>query len=536
MRLIRGVSTFYDPTRKIWSDLRMLDRNSDKVLQISADDDGREVTGSELLLRTIRIAQNLLRKELVDCADKNCLVAMAVRNGEHTAPVLFACFALGIPVNTLDPSFQRDDFAHMLETVRPKLIFCDAETLEEMRAACELAKIAPKIVVMGEKVSGFDHVEDLLLATEDEENFVPVHFEDPAKQLAILVCSSGTTGRSKAVGLSHAICIAHVVNFLECRPSDRLFAFSSLYWLSGLVVLLMGSIWGATRIITRRGFSSALAIEIVERFQVTVALYPPSQVNAIIADPTANSESFDSMRLAFSGGGAVSTTLKRQLDKLLPGRSSEIAYGFSEIGFSVAFTINSPPRKNVAEIYREGAVGFLQAGTEVKIVDDHGKLLGIDQEGEILVKARYAFLGYYGNDEATGIMMDSEGWLHSGDIGRFDKDGLLYIVDRKKDIIKYGNYQVSPSEIENVVLSVPGVVSVCVVGIPVEGNDLAAALVVPTDSNCSSDEVLRAVEQKLPSYKHLRGGVYFTDKLPMTSSGKILRREAKNVVLQLRNN
>ncbi|XP_058811462.1 uncharacterized protein LOC131676411 [Topomyia yanbarensis] len=543
MRLLREVSTSYDPRSRTWSGprtppvfnpvqslgeliLRVLNLNSEKVVQIGADS-GTQVTGAELCLRTIRIAQNLLRAGFVGGVDKDVIFSMAVRNGEHTAPVLFACFALGIPVNTLDPTFQKDDFAHMLGAVRPKLVFCDGETLEEMVAACKMSNISPRIIVMGNKVEGFDHVEDLLVATGDENSFFPAHFENPSNQIAVLVCSSGTTGRSKAVSLSHSICIAHVVNFFDCKPDDRVFAFSSLYWLSGLVMLLAGTVRGATRIITRRPFSATLAMEIVERFHVTAAFFPPSQVSAIVTDSTSNEKKFRVVRLAFSGGGPVSGLLKRRFDQLIPGRSLEVAYGLSEIAYAVTFT--------AGDSYRDGTVGFLKPGVEIKIIDDNGEPLEIDQEGEIVVRAKNVFLGYYGNEEATAEMLDHEGWLHTGDLGRFDQDGLLYVVDRKKDIIKFGNYQISPSEIESVVQSVTGVTAVCVVGIPAEGNDLPAALIVRADSKCTSDVVLREVEEKLPNYKHLRGGVYFTKELPMTPSGKVLRREAKAVVLRLRN-
>ncbi|XP_062549577.1 probable 4-coumarate--CoA ligase 1 [Armigeres subalbatus] len=546
MHPLKNVLTFYDPSTKIWSGLRrkpifnphqnlgdlilqMLERNNEKVLQISADS-GVELTGGELRLRSIRIAQNLMKmghgRKMPHSED---IFTMVVRNGEHTAPVLFACFALGIPVNTLDPSFERDDLSHMFKTVRPSVIFCENDILDEVVAASKSAEITPRIILMGNSVDGHYQVDRLMVATGQEQLFVPTTIADPVKHLAILVCSSGTTGRPKAVCLSHSICIAHAANFFECHPSDRPFAFSSLYWLSGLITLLCGTLMGATRIITRKSYQPQLAIDLIRNFQVTALCITPTQAYGIVHEGQALPSDFSSVRIVFCGGSAVSTSLKRSFEKLIPGRLMEVAYGFSEVAYSVSFSKQ--------ELYRDGSVGFPRAGIEFKIIDDNGNPLESGQEGEIAVKAEYMFQGYYGNDQAYSDMLDNAGWLHTGDIGRFDEDGYLYVVDRKKDMFKYNNFQISPTEIESVIQEMEGVAAVCVVGIPGEPNDLATALVV-RKKNYSADldatEIAERANHLLPDYKHLRGGVYFAEKLPLTPSGKILRREVRKLILLIK--
>ncbi|XP_001662564.2 4-coumarate--CoA ligase-like 9 [Aedes aegypti] len=541
----RNIFAYYDPSTKIWSGLprkpifnpvqslgdlilQILERNATKLMQISADS-GAEVTGGELRLRTIRIAQNLTRMGYG--SDSKDIFTMIVRNGEHTAPVMFACFALGVPVNTLDPSFQRDDLSHMFQAVRPTVIFCETESLEETIAACELAAITPRIILMGSHVEGYDQVDRLMMVTGQEELFVPTRITDPVQHLAVLICSSGTTGRSKAVCLSHSICIAHVANFFECHPSDRAFAFSSLYWLSGLVILLCGTILGATRIITRQTYRPELALDLIRKFRVSALCITPSQAYGIVHSGLAKPEDFTSIRHAFCGGSAVSTSLKRSFEQLLPGRFLEVAYGFSEIAYSVSFS--------KGYLYRDGSVGFPRAGTEFKIIDDNGNALDNGQDGEIVARGEFAFQGYYGMDQPFGDMLDSDGWLHSGDVGRFDADGYLYVVDRKKEMFKYNNFQISPTEIECVVQEMEGVAAVCVVGIPGEPNDLATALVV-RKNDCAevmdAEQIVRKVNLQLPDYKHLRGGVYFAKELPLTPSGKVLRRKVREMIMNLMDN
>ncbi|XP_053699201.1 probable 4-coumarate--CoA ligase 1 [Sabethes cyaneus] len=541
MRSPRDVYTFYDPATKIWSGtktppllnpnqslgeliLAMLAKTPDSITQISADT-GARVTCEEMRLRTVRVAQNLTALGY----GQQDIFTMAVRNGELVAPVVFACFALGIPLNTLDATFKRDDFSYMLETVKPKVVFCDQETLDEMQASIKMAGIDPVVYVFGETVSGFRHVEELLKPTGNEEYFVPAHFENVSSKLAIVVCSSGTTGRSKGVCLSHSLCIANIAGMLDCRPTDVLMGFSSLYWLSGLAFLLLGTVSGATRIITRESFRPSLALDIIERFRITLVFFPPSSLVAIVKHPGVVQTDFSSIRVLFSGGSMVSSDLKHSFEKLLPNANFHVGYGLSEAGGVVTLSDS--------DTYKDGCTGYIRATCQAKVVDDDGNALEIGEKGEILVKMEYNFLGYYKNQEATEEMLDNAGWLHTGDIGKFDRDGLLFVVDRKKDIIKYDNFQISPSEIEAVILELPGVANVCVVGIPVPGNDLATALVIKSGKvDTNEAEIHQVVERQLANFKQLRGGVYFVKHLPFTPSGKVLRRQCRDTAIALFNN
>lgn len=145
----------------------------------------------------------------------------------------------------------------------------------------------------------------------------------------------------------------------------------------------------------------------------------------------------------------------------------------TEIGGLIA--INHP-------FARANSVGELSQGATVKIIDGNGDNCSIGKDGEICFKTFYPFNGYYNNQEATDQTTDQSGWIHSGDIGHFDENGFLYIVDRIKDILKYCNYQISPTEIENVIIKLNGVASVCVVGIPdLLANELPAAVIVRND-------------------------------------------------------
>lgn len=172
------------------------------------------------------------------------------------------------------------------------------------------------------------------------------------------------------------------------------------------------------------------------------------------------------------GGSIVPQELCNRIKHFLPN-SIYVGYGMSEAAGIVSLNYPDP---------RPGSVGLLVNGITAKIIDDTGNRCGVGKDGEICLLLQHPFLGYYGDVDSTNAAIDSDGWLHSGDIGHFDEDGYLFIVDRIKDIIKHRGYQISPSEIEDVILKHRGVTSVCVVGIPdVLWTDLPAAVVLRSD-------------------------------------------------------
>lgn len=143
--------------------------------------------------------------------------------------------------------------------------------------------------------------------------------------------------------------------------------------------------------------------------------------------------------------------------------------------------------------------------------------------------------GYYKNEEASRQALDKEGWFRTGDIGYIDEEGYLYLVDRKKDILKYMGNQVSPSEVEAIIQQIDGVEQACVTGVPNESgtSDLVTAVIVKHSSSpLKAEDVIERVAKHLSDSKHLRGGVFFVEQLPMTSNGKVVRRMVRDMLLQ----
>lgn len=204
----------------------------------------------------------------------------------------------------------------------------------------------------------------------------------------------------------------------------------------------------------------------------------PISVSDILDCPALERADLSSVRQYICGGCFVSETMCAQIRPYLPNGDIHIGYGMTEVGGVIA--VNNPPKPS--------SVGLLRDGVQMIIVDDDGKRCGINQNGEICVKAPFPFMGYFDNDEMTRAACDTDGWLRSGDIGYFDADGYLFMVDRKKEIFKYDRYDIVPSEIESVLIGHPSVKFACVVAIPyVKTHNLPAAVIV-TKANAQLSE------------------------------------------------
>lgn len=268
----------------------------------------------------------------------------------------------------------------------------------------------------------------------------------------------------------------------------------------------------------------------MEKYKVTKTLSSPSYVALILQCEGLCQRSLSSIETYWCGGSFVASDLCEKMNKYLTNGFLQVAYGMTEIAGLLSSNVS---KENVK------SVGRLVYNSKVKLIDANGRNCGVNENGEICCMPMYHFTGYYGDEENTRQILDEDGWIHSGDIGYFDEDGFLYIVDRKKDIMKYMNYQISPSEIEDIILNVEGVTNVCVVGIPDPIKmELPAAVVVKKSvgPKITAEKIKDLIKDTCSDFKQLRGGVYFVDSLPMTPSGKVLRRKVKDFATELYKN
>ncbi|XP_052897771.1 uncharacterized protein LOC128304605 [Anopheles moucheti] len=513
----------YNPKANVGEILNhILARTPDRIIQIDMDTDNR-MSCTEFRTRMIRFVQNLTDAGL----RKGDIVAMANGNSENVAPLACALMTIGAPFNPLAPGFNEADMAHMLRLTEPKMIFCDDSNFEVVcKAARAVFDNERPIYVFESSRTNVKHAEDLLKSTGREEEFVPPHPGDSQELLSMILCSSGTTGPPKGVCVTHAQTIAAIGSNPVAKPMI-VFNFSPLYWGTGIYTLLSTFSSASIRLITRRPFSEETFFEAVEKYRVNFVFMPPSYASQVVRHERVTQVDFSSLRMLSLGGCYVSDALRDKLDVLLPNGRTYNSVGTSEIGWvSADFGKRKP-----------GSVGTPAVNIAIKIVDDAGNDLGVGEKGQVLIKGAEPFIGYYKNEEATRATLEERGFARSGDVGYFDEEGYLYLIDREKDIFKYRNFHVSPSDLEAIIAQIEGVLEVCVVGIPADAERTTelptAAIVREAGSTLSANQVIDIVERQVSDFKRLRGGVYFMDQLPKTQSGKILRRTVLEKVLSL---
>lgn len=238
------------------------------------------------------------------------------------------------------------------------------------------------------------------------------------------------------------------------NTSDVLLCFQSLYGLSAWCFLLWGTVSGATRIITTQSFDADFHLSLIEKYKVTYAHNPPHQLALILKSDRLDHTDLSSLRYQSSSGSPVPLHMKREMFARMKNGTFYSRYGMTEA--SGLMTLGS----NISD-----SVGQLWSFCTVKIIDAHGNRCGVAEDGEICFRSNYKFLKYYGNEAATCASFDDEGFFLTGDIGHFDDDGNLYIVDRKKDIIICKGYHIQPSKIEAFLIESLEIKVVCVVGI-----------------------------------------------------------------------
>jgi long-chain acyl-CoA synthetase len=356
----------------------------------------------------------------------------------------------------------------------------------------------------------------LLAAAEPQREVAPCD----GSQTAVILYTSGTTGVPKGAELSHAN-LDH-----NCRAAVGLFGLGAdavtlgslpLFHSFGQTCAMNATICagGCLTLIPR--FDPGKALEVIERDRVSVFEGVPTMYGAILNHPAADTADVSSLRVCASGGASLPLELMRAFEEKFQTMILE-GYGLSET--SPVSSFNHPERERKA-----GSIGTPIAGCEMKVVGDDGRDLAAGEVGEIVIRGVNVMKGYWNKPEATAEAIDADGWFRSGDMARVDEEGYFYIVDRKKDLIIRGGYNVYPREIEEVLYEHPAVREVAVVAVPDDewGEEIGAAVALKEGAQASASELRDFVKDQVAAYKYPRR-VWFVDELPKGPTGKILKR------------
>jgi long-chain acyl-CoA synthetase len=265
-------------------------------------------------------------------------------------------------------------------------------------------------------------------------------------------------------------------------------------------------------------FDPGKALEIIDRDRVNVFEGVPTMYAAILHHPDADKFDTSCLELCASGGSAMPVEVMKAFEEKFDAKILE-GYGLSETSPVASF--NHPDRER-----KPGSIGTPIEGVEMKVVDDDGNEVPQGEPGEIVIRGHNVMKGYWNRPEANEEAIDSEGWFKTGDMATVDEDGYFFIVDRKKDLIIRGGYNVYPREIEEVIYEHPAVREAAVVGVPHDelGEEVGAAVAVKDGEELSEEELREYVKENVAAYKYPRK-IWFVDELPKGPTGKILKRE-----------
>lgn len=484
----------------------------------------QQTTYRELDAQITRFAAGLQHLGL----QKGDHIALLLGNSPHYIIALYGAFRAGITAIPINPIYTADEISYILND-------------GDVRVVIALDRVVPVI----EKLEDSTYIETYVICETSEDTswttsslaakfrsftaFMQqmqhelIQVEAASDDVAIILYTSGTTGKPKGVMLTHNNLYANARDigaYLDIRSDDRVVTTLPMFHVFCLTVALNAPlIRGGTLLIVPQ-FSPAEVTRIIKEYRATMFAGVPTMFNFLYQYPGATKEDMQSVRLWISGGASLPVALLRDFEAKYDVKISE-GYGLSEASPVTCFNPIDRPNK-------AGSIGLSISNVENRVVDPDGQEVPVGQVGELIVKGPNVMKGYYKMPDETAATL-KDGWLHTGDLARRDEEGYFYIVDRKKEVIIVGGYNVYPREVEEVLYDHAAIAEAAAVGMPdPEQGELVVAYVVKTEDSLTEEAVIAYCREHLAKYKVPRH-IVFLDELPKNATGKILRRELQKL-------
>ena len=484
-------------------------RFSAKPALIDATTD-RSLSYAELTDAVNRTAAGLATRGF----QKGDVFAIHALNCPEYAIAFLGVARLGGICTMVSPLFNEAELSAQLKDSGAKYLLTDPQLADTALAAARTVNIS-EVFALGE-IEGATPFCSLL----DNSGKVPAVEIDPRSDIVALPYSSGTTGLPKGVMLTHYNLVA-MLSQMETvdvlRSKDTTICVVPCYHLYGLHIVIDLALRTGATAITLRQFDLEKFLRALEKYQVNVVPVVPPIVLALSASPLVDRYDLSKLEALHCGAAPLSTRVANSCSDRLGVR---ISYGY---GMTELSSLSHLSYRN-AEKHKPDSTGYCLPNTLCKIIDLESKNdLKPGEKGEVCVSGPQVMKGYLGQPEATAEIIDSESWLHTGDIGYADEDGALFIVDRLKELIKYKGRQVAPAELEAVLLSHPAIADAAVIPSPDEkAGEVPIAFVVLKQS-ALPEEIIDFVAERVAAHKKIRR-VEFVDEIPKSPAGKILRR------------
>ncbi|KAI9354250.1 hypothetical protein BD770DRAFT_392701 [Pilaira anomala] len=492
---------------------------------INALDTSQFLTYSQLKNTSLQFGAGL--QDVCGFKDGDILALFASNRFDYSVPYLGTIAAGGV-ITTANPNYNIEELSYQLQQVKPKVIVCQEDNIHVTLAAGAAAGVERKnIFIFGEKeVQGIQPFKTALLRGRKTE-VKEISFEQAKERTVVLCFSSGTTGKSKGVMTTHANMTANLIQFTNLernyidKNTGRVLGVIPIFHIFGLTVVLNCSLYLGVPVYVLPRFEPKSFCETIQNNKITYIPAAPTISLFLAKHKLVDEYNLSSLKIILSGGSPLSGDLAKEAMTRFPHILIKQGYGLTETS---PFSTIEPTEKTV-----HGSIGVLLSNMSAKLGDDDGNEIKQGNRGELWLKGPNIMKGYINNPEATAECIDEEGYFHTGDVVVVDENEHFFIVDRKKELIKYNGFQVPPAELEGILITYPGIVDCAVIGI--YNHNLAtemprAYVTLEEDLSPStklSESIMEFVAEKVVSYKQLRS-LRFIDAIPRSPAGKILRR------------